>query len=88
LFRCKKYDCVQHPNLSGCNKLTDTIYSGAGDDTIYAGGGNNVINAGTGNDTVYLGSGNDKIILEGGKGSVTVIGFDVKSDKLRTCRLG
>ncbi|MBW4510514.1 MAG: hypothetical protein KME64_28960 [Scytonematopsis contorta HA4267-MV1] len=61
----------------------DVIYSGAGDDTIYAGGGNNVINAGTGNDTVYLGSGNDKLILEGGKGSVTVIGFDVKSDKLR-----
>jgi probable HAF family extracellular repeat protein len=61
----------------------DAIYSGAGDDTIYAGGGNNVINAGTGNDTVYLGSGNDKLILEGGKGSVTVIGFDVKSDKLR-----
>jgi probable HAF family extracellular repeat protein len=61
----------------------DVIYSGAGDDTIYAGGGNNLINAGTGNDTVYLGSGNDKLILEGGKGSVTVIGFDVKADKLR-----
>jgi probable HAF family extracellular repeat protein len=61
----------------------DTIYSGAGDDTIYAGEGNNVINAGTGNDTVYIGSGNDKLILEGGLGSVTVIGFDVKSDKLR-----
>jgi probable HAF family extracellular repeat protein len=61
----------------------DTIYSGTGDDTIYAGGGNNVINAGTGKDTVYIGSGSDKLILEGGKGSVTVIGFDVKSDKLR-----
>ncbi|OKH54935.1 hypothetical protein NIES2101_05045 [Calothrix sp. HK-06] len=61
----------------------DTIYSGAGNDTIYAGEGNNIINAGTGNDTVYIGSGSDKIILEGGQGSVTVIGFDVKSDKLR-----
>jgi probable HAF family extracellular repeat protein len=61
----------------------DTIYSGAGNDTIYAGAGNNVINAGTGNDTVNIGSGNDKLILEGGKGSVTVVGFDVKSDKLR-----
>lgn len=61
----------------------DTIYSGAGDDTIYAGEGNNVINAGTGNDTVYIGSGSDTIILEGGQGSVTVIAFDVKSDKLR-----
>jgi hypothetical protein len=61
----------------------DTIYSGAGNDTIYAGNGNNVINAGTGDDTVHLGSGGDKLILEGGKGSVTVIGFDVKSDKLR-----
>lgn len=61
----------------------DEIYSGTGNDTIYAGNGNNVINAGTGNDTVYLGSGTDKIILEGGKGSVTVMGFDIKSDKLR-----
>jgi probable HAF family extracellular repeat protein len=61
----------------------DTIYSGAGDDVIYAGNGNNVINAGTGNDTVFIGSGTDKLILEGGKGSVTVIGFDLKSDKLR-----
>jgi probable HAF family extracellular repeat protein len=61
----------------------DTIYSGAGDDVIYAGGGNNVINAGTGNDTVFIGSGTDKLILEGGKGSVTVIGFDLKVDKLR-----
>jgi probable HAF family extracellular repeat protein len=61
----------------------DTIYSGAGNDTIYTGGGNNIINAGTGKDTVYIGSGNDKLILEGGKGSVTIIGFDIKSDKLR-----
>jgi probable HAF family extracellular repeat protein len=61
----------------------DTIYSGAGDDVIYAGGGNNVINAGTGNDTIFIGIGTDKLILEGGKGSVTVIGFDLKSDKLR-----
>jgi probable HAF family extracellular repeat protein len=61
----------------------DTIYSGAGDDTIYSGAGNNIINAGIGKDKVYVGSGNDKLILESGQGSVTVIGFDVKSDKLR-----
>jgi probable HAF family extracellular repeat protein len=61
----------------------DTIYSGAGNDTIFAGSGNNVINAGTGNDTVSLGNGTDKLILEGGKGAVTVVGFDLKVDKLR-----
>jgi probable HAF family extracellular repeat protein len=61
----------------------DRIFTGAGDDTIYAGDGNNVINAGTGNDKVVLGSGLDKIILEGGSGSVKVIGFDLKTDKLR-----
>jgi probable HAF family extracellular repeat protein len=61
----------------------DAIYSGAGDDVIFAGGGNNVINAGTGNDTVSLGNGTDKLILEGGKGSVTVVGFDLKVDRLR-----
>jgi RTX calcium-binding nonapeptide repeat (4 copies) len=61
----------------------DTIYTGAGNDTVFAGNGNNIINAGTGNDTVTLGSGNDKLILEGGLGSVTVLGFDLNSDKLR-----
>jgi hypothetical protein len=61
----------------------DTIYTGAGNDTIFAGNGNNIVNAGTGNDTVTLGSGSDKLILEGGLGSVTVIGFDLNSDKLR-----
>jgi probable HAF family extracellular repeat protein len=61
----------------------DVIYSGAGNDKIVAGDGNNVINAGTGNDTVSVGSGNDKIILEAGQGSVTVIGFNAASDKLR-----
>jgi probable HAF family extracellular repeat protein len=61
----------------------DSIYSGAGNDTIFAGSGNNVINAGTGYDTVSLGNGTDKLILEGGKGSVTVVGFDLKVDKLR-----
>lgn len=61
----------------------DRIFTGAGDDTIYAGNGKNLINAGTGNDTVFLGSGVDKLILEGGSGSVRVIGFDLKSDKLR-----
>jgi probable HAF family extracellular repeat protein len=61
----------------------DAIYSGAGDDVIFAGGGNNVINAGTGDDTVFVGSGTDKLILEGGKGAVTVVGFDLKVDKLR-----
>jgi probable HAF family extracellular repeat protein len=61
----------------------DTIYSGAGNDSIYAGAGNNIINAGTGKDTVNFGSGSNKLILEGGKGSVTVVGFNVKSDKLR-----
>ena len=61
----------------------DRIFSGAGNDTIYAGNGNNVINAGIGDDTVFVGSGKDRIILNGGKGSVTVIGFDVTSDKLR-----
>jgi probable HAF family extracellular repeat protein len=61
----------------------DTIYSGAGNDTIFAGSGNNVINAGTGHDTVSLGNGTDKLILEGGKGAVTVVGFDLKVDKLR-----
>lgn len=62
---------------------SDAIYSGAGNDKIFAGNGNNVINAGTGNDTVNIGSGNDKIILEGGRGSVTVIGFNTATDKLR-----
>ncbi|NJM46159.1 MAG: hypothetical protein HC860_08235 [Alkalinema sp. RU_4_3] len=61
----------------------DTIYSGAGNDTIFTGDGNNVVNAGTGDDTVTLGSGKDKLILEGGRGSVKVIGFDLKADKLR-----
>ena len=61
----------------------DRIFSGAGNDTIYAGNGNNVISAGTGDDMVFVGSGKDRIILNGGKGSVTVIGFDVTSDKLR-----
>jgi probable HAF family extracellular repeat protein len=61
----------------------DTIYSGAGNDTIFAGIGNNVINAGTGYDTVSLGNGTDKLILEGGKGAVTVVGFDLKVDRLR-----
>lgn len=61
----------------------DRIFTGAGNDTIYAGNGKNLINAGTGNDTVFLGSGVDKLILEGGSGSVTVIGFDLQSDKLR-----
>jgi uncharacterized membrane protein len=61
----------------------DRIFTGAGDDTIYAGNGKNIINAGTGNDKVFLGSGVDKLILESGKGFVTVVGFDVTSDKLR-----
>jgi probable HAF family extracellular repeat protein len=61
----------------------DRILTGAGNDTIYAGGGNNVINAGTGNDKVFVGSGMDKVILESGSGSVTIIGFDSNSDKLR-----
>jgi probable HAF family extracellular repeat protein len=62
----------------------DNISTGAGNDTIYAGAGNNLINAGTGNDTVDLTEGgSDRLILEGGQGSVTVIGFDVKVDKLR-----
>jgi probable HAF family extracellular repeat protein len=61
----------------------DMIYGGAGDDVIYAGNGNNIVNAGTGNDTVFFGSGTDKLILEGGKGAVTLIGFDLKVDKLR-----
>jgi hypothetical protein len=61
----------------------DTIYGGDGDDTIYAGNGNNIVNAGIGEDLVVLGSGNDKLILEGGKGSVTAIGFNINSDKLR-----
>jgi probable HAF family extracellular repeat protein len=61
----------------------DAIYSGAGNDSIFTGDGNNVVNAGTGEDSVTLGSGTDKLILEGGKGSVKVIGFDLKTDKLR-----
>ncbi len=61
----------------------DVIYSGAGNDRIIAGNGNNVINAGTGDDIVTIGSGNDKIILEAGKGSVTIVGFNTVSDKLR-----
>jgi probable HAF family extracellular repeat protein len=61
----------------------DAIYSGAGNDSIFTGDGNNIVNAGTGEDSVTLGSGTDKLILEGGKGSVKVIGFDLKADKLR-----
>lgn len=70
-------------NLIYSGAGNDVIYSGAGNDTVYAGEGNNVINAGTGNDTVYIGSGKDKIILEAGEGSVNIIGFDAKLDKLR-----
>jgi hypothetical protein len=61
----------------------DRIFTGDGDDTIYAGNGKNIINAGIGNDKVFLGSGVDKLILESGKGFVTVVGFDITSDKLR-----
>jgi probable HAF family extracellular repeat protein len=62
----------------------DTIYSGAGNDTINAGGGSNIISAGIGDDAVILsGGGVNKLILDGGKGSVTVLGFNVATDKLR-----
>ena len=62
----------------------DTIYTGAGNDTINAGGGNNIISAGIGDDAVILsGGGVNKLILDGGKGSVTVLGFNVATDKLR-----
>jgi probable HAF family extracellular repeat protein len=62
----------------------DTIYSGAGNDTINAGGGSNIISTGIGDDAVILsGGGVNKLILDGGKGSVTVLGFNVSTDKLR-----
>jgi probable HAF family extracellular repeat protein len=61
----------------------DTIYSGAGGDTINAGGGINIISAGIGEDTVILSGGLNKLILNGGSGSVTVLGFNVTTDKLR-----
>jgi probable HAF family extracellular repeat protein len=62
----------------------DTVYSGAGNDTINAGGGINIISAGVGEDAVILGNGGaNKLILDGGKGSVTVLGFDATTDKLR-----
>lgn len=61
----------------------DFISSGDGNDKIIAGDGNNVINAGNGKDTVVLGSGKDKVILEAGKGDVTIVGFNIASDKLR-----
>ena len=62
----------------------DTIYSGAGNDIINAGGGTNIINVGTGEDAVILTRGSvNKLILEGGTGSVTVLGFNSATDKLR-----